>query len=322
MRGELHNPLDQAFRFFAVFQFDAAFPRDSCPRNISPDIGQKRARNPLPVDFDEIFVVKNHLFSIENIAPRIVIGMNEYLASRLAGLFDGFTPQIIRAKSGGAKHSLRIIDSKTRRLLIEGGARYFRRESFRKLPFRLFMRFIAQAGGDLFLHRSPIPIGVRRIRIFQIKPIRRIITALDKHSAHLKFLGIFGVGVDVIRRAEDLASRGFKAGRSGRRVGDKRNEVFAPENLVHDDFQIRPLVAVERNPNAAIFGQHFAKKFEWRPHHFQPLGMLQVVIVIIERAASVKRRININAFDRPGVMRHKRFQGAQIVALDQKIFAV
>ena len=102
-------------------------------------------------------------------------------------------------------------------------------------------------------------------------------------------------------------------------IGD---EIFAPKNFVHQDFKIMPFVVVDDGPDAAVLGEQTAQKIELRSNHRQPLRVFEVVVVVFEILSRVVRRIDENALDRPGVMRHKRFQGEQIVALDEDIFVV
>ena len=58
-----------------------------------------------------------------------------------------------------------------------------------------------------------------------------------------------------------------------------------------------PFVVVNRHPNAAVFSQEFAQQLQARQHHAEPLGVFEVVVVMLERTFRVVGRVNEDAFD-------------------------
>lgn len=81
-------------------------------------------------------------------------------------------------------------------------------------------------------------------------------------------------------------------------------------------------VVVDGYPDAAIFAQQFPQQLQTRVHHAQPDRVLQIVIVMAEGRTSVLRRIDIDAFDLAGMERNQRFQGFQVVGLNQHVAMV
>ena len=77
-------------------------------------------------------------------------------------------------------------------------------------------------------------------------------------------------------------------------------------------------VVIDRHPDAAVLGQKIAQQFQTRVHHRQPLAVFKVVVVMLESALGVVRRIDEDAFDTAGVERQKRLEGFEVVALDQQ----
>src|ERR1019366_5242292 len=67
----------------------------------------------------------------------------------------------------------------------------------------------------------------------------------------------------------------------------------------------------------AVLGDHVAEQFEARVHEREPARMLQIVIVVLERAPRVIRWINGDALDAPGVIRQQGFERAEVVALNE-----
>ena len=63
------------------------------------------------------------------------------------------------------------------------------------------------------------------------------------------------------------------------------------------------------------------EEFESRPHHFEPLSVFQVVLVVREILSGVVWRVNENALDGAGVMRDERFESEEVVTLDEEILS-
>ena len=78
-------------------------------------------------------------------------------------------------------------------------------------------------------------------------------------------------------------------------------------------------VVVNRHPNAAVLPEQLAQQLQTRQHHAEPLGVLQVVVVMLKRAFRVVGRVNEDAFDLASVEGQQGFQGFEVVALDQEI---
>ena len=54
-------------------------------------------------------------------------------------------------------------------------------------------------------------------------------------------------------------------------------------------------------------------------HQRQPQRVLNTVIIMLERAAGVARRVNVDALDLAGELLFERFEGEQIVAKDEAV---
>ena len=101
-------------------------------------------------------------------------------------------------------------------------------------------------------------------------------------------------------------------------IGDK---IFSPKDFVHEDFKVVGFIVIDDNPDAAVFGEEFVEEFESRLHHFQPLGVLQVVLVVREVLSGVVGRVNEDALDGTGVMRDESFESEKVVALDEEVLS-
>ena len=97
------------------------------------------------------------------------------------------------------------------------------------------------------------------------------------------------------------------------------NKIPAPKYLIHCYTQVRFFIIINRNPDTAILGQQVAQQFQARVDQAQPGGMLQAVVVMLEGAAGVVGRVDVDAFDLPGVVGQQGFEGVQVVALDQQV---
>ena len=100
----------------------------------------------------------------------------------------------------------------------------------------------------------------------------------------------------------------------------KLTKFFPQENFIHHDFQMGGFAIVNGNPYAAVLGQQFTHQSKAGKHHFQPLSVLQIVIVFGEGGAGVKRRVNVDTLDGSGVVRDEGFESVEVVALNKQIF--
>mgnify|MGYP006196653271 CR=1 FL=1 len=66
-----------------------------------------------------------------------------------------------------------------------------------------------------------------------------------------------------------------------------------------------PLVVVDGHPDRPILAQQLPQHLQTRQHHAQPLAVLQVVVVVLERALGVVGRVNENALHAPTVERQQ-----------------
>ena len=80
-----------------------------------------------------------------------------------------------------------------------------------------------------------------------------------------------------------------------------------------------PLVVVNRHPNTAVLPKQFAQELQARQHHAEPLGVLQVVVVMLERAFGVVWRVNKDALHLPPVKRQQRLERFEVVPLNQQV---
>src|ERR1035437_4422613 len=94
---------------------------------------------------------------------------------------------------------------------------------------------------------------------------------------------------------------------------DCSDEVLSSEYLIHDDLEVMVFVVVDGDSDASIFGEHFAEEFEARIHHAQPLGVFEVVVVVLEGAAGVVGRVDEDALDAACVEGQQGLEGLQIV---------
>ena len=79
------------------------------------------------------------------------------------------------------------------------------------------------------------------------------------------------------------------------------HEISPPEHLIHQYFQIVTLAVIDAHPDGAILAEQLTQQFQTRPHHGEPFGMFQRVIIMLEGAAGVVGRIDIDALHLPGV---------------------
>ena len=56
-----------------------------------------------------------------------------------------------------------------------------------------------------------------------------------------------------------------------------RNKLVSTNYLIHDNFQLKCFVAIDRNPDRSIFRQEFFRQLQLQPHHWEPLAVLEVV---------------------------------------------
>jgi len=98
-----------------------------------------------------------------------------------------------------------------------------------------------------------------------------------------------------------------------------RYKIPAPKHLVHQHFEVVPLVVVNRHPDGAVLAQQFAQELQARQHHAEPLAVLQVVVVMLKRALGVVGRVNKDALDLPAVEGQQGLQGFEVVALDEQV---
>lgn len=78
-------------------------------------------------------------------------------------------------------------------------------------------------------------------------------------------------------------------------------------------------VVVDCDPETAVLGQQLTQQHQPRIHHRQPLTVFQIVVVVFEGALSVVGRVNEDALHPPSIKRNQRFQGQQVIALDDEI---
>jgi len=75
------------------------------------------------------------------------------------------------------------------------------------------------------------------------------------------------------------------------------DEVAAPEHLVHQHAAVRHLGVVKVYPYRAVGSQQIADEQESVAHHRQPDRVLEGVVVLGERLASVERRVDVDQLD-------------------------
>ena len=97
------------------------------------------------------------------------------------------------------------------------------------------------------------------------------------------------------------------------------DETASPKHLIHQHLEVMPLVVVDGDPDRAIVAQQLAQQLQARQHHGQPLGVFQVVVVVLEGAFGVVGRVDEDALDLPAVKRQQAFQRFEVVALDQQV---
>ncbi|OIQ86934.1 hypothetical protein GALL_311930 [mine drainage metagenome] len=100
---------------------------------------------------------------------------------------------------------------------------------------------------------------------------------------------------------------------------DRRNKRLSSEHLVHEDFEVMPFSLVNSDPDRAVLGQQLPQQHQARIHHRQPLAVLQLVVVVLERALGVVRRVDEDAFHLACIERNQRLERQQVVALDQQV---
>ena len=83
-----------------------------------------------------------------------------------------------------------------------------------------------------------------------------------------------------------------------------------------------PLVVVDRDPDRPVLGEQIAQQLQTRIDHRQPLTVLQIVVVMLEGALGVVRRIDEDALDPPRAERQQRLERLQIVALNEPVVGV
>ena len=99
----------------------------------------------------------------------------------------------------------------------------------------------------------------------------------------------------------------------------RRYKIRAPEHLVHQHLEVVRFVVVNRDPDAAVLSQQFPQQHQTRIHHAQPLAVLQLVVVVLERRLRVVRRVDEDALHAPGIDGDQRLQRQQVVSLNQQI---
>jgi hypothetical protein len=66
------------------------------------------------------------------------------------------------------------------------------------------------------------------------------------------------------------------------------------EHLIHQDFAVRHFGVVQVYPDGAVGRQQVADQYESLAHHPEPHGMLERVVVVLERLAGVERRVYVD----------------------------
>ena len=78
-------------------------------------------------------------------------------------------------------------------------------------------------------------------------------------------------------------------------------------------------IVVEKHPNRPVFRHEVLEYFQAITDQREPQRMLNPVIVMLERAAGVVRRVNVDALDLAGELLFERFEGEEIVAEDEAV---
>jgi len=92
-----------------------------------------------------------------------------------------------------------------------------------------------------------------------------------------------------------------------------------PKHLIHQHLEVMPLVVVDGDPDRSILAQQLTQQLQARQHHPEPLGVLQLVVVMLERALRVVGRVDEDAFHPAAVERQQGLEGREVVALDQQV---
>lgn len=132
----------------------------------------------------------------------------------------------------------------------------------------------------------------------------------------LKNIRMFNVNMDVFMNIPDCLS---VFPRIPLLPDIRCNKIPPPEDLIHDDLQVVPLVVIDGDPDTAILGEQLPQQFQPRVDHREPLGMFEVVVVMLEGALRVVGGIDVDALDAPGVVRQQRLEGIEVVALDEEV---
>ena len=82
------------------------------------------------------------------------------------------------------------------------------------------------------------------------------------------------------------------------------------------------LIVVNRDPGRAIVRQQVPDNLQPIPHQSQPNRMLQPIVIMLEGAASVVRRVDENAFHLARKLRLQRLERQQVVAEYQTVVEV
>ncbi len=79
-------------------------------------------------------------------------------------------------------------------------------------------------------------------------------------------------------------------------------------------------VVINGDPNATIVREKTSKEFKAWPHHCQPLTVLQIIVVVLERgAAGIVGWIDVDAFHAACVVGEECFQRLKVVTLNEHV---
>jgi hypothetical protein len=100
------------------------------------------------------------------------------------------------------------------------------------------------------------------------------------------------------------------------------NEVDPTKDLIHYGLEIVPFPIVDAHPNASLLGEKLPQKLEPWVHHGQPGRVLEVVVVMLEGAAGVVGRIDVDALHTTGIVGEEGLEGFEVVALDEEVVSL
>ena len=96
-------------------------------------------------------------------------------------------------------------------------------------------------------------------------------------------------------------------------------KIPSTKNFIHDNFHIMRFAIVNRHPYCSVLHHQIAQEFKARPHHSQPLSVLQIVVVMREGGARVVGWIDVDTLHPPGVEGQQGLERLQVVVLNEHV---